>query len=293
MSDLYAVFGATGAQGGAVLDAALEAGLAVRAVSRDPRARVGHFETVAADFDDAASIERALSGVTAAFVHLPLPKSPDEPARFLATLLDAAARARPGHLVFTTSGPASARWRQVMPIAGNAASARAALGGPVPAIVLQPNLYLENLRVPLFVPRLATEGVLDYPPLPAHRPFSWTSQRDQAAVAVAALRRPDLAGQVFEIASRGPLTGLQLAGALSRWTGRPVHCAPLSPRQFGARVAAAIGNPGIEHVLDELYSALAEPDGTEARDLIDVTAVERAFGVRLHSVEERIASWAA
>ena len=71
MSDLIAVVGATGKQGGAVVDALLERGAAVRALTRDAsseRARAlaaRGVEVVVADADDPAAARAALDGVAA------------------------------------------------------------------------------------------------------------------------------------------------------------------------------------------------------------------------------------
>jgi uncharacterized protein YbjT (DUF2867 family) len=102
---IIAVIGATGAQGGGLVRAILEdpaGGFAVRAVTRDvnsPKAkalaRLGA-EVVAADIDDAASVERAFQGAYGAFCvtffwgHFSPEKELDE-ARILA---GAAKRAR-------------------------------------------------------------------------------------------------------------------------------------------------------------------------------------------------------
>ncbi|MBI4513995.1 MAG: NmrA/HSCARG family protein [Gemmatimonadetes bacterium] len=71
--DLIAVFGATGSQGGATIHELLQAGHKVRAVTRKPEGGAAKAlaargaEVVKADLDDAASLERALSGAWGVF----------------------------------------------------------------------------------------------------------------------------------------------------------------------------------------------------------------------------------
>lgn len=83
MNQTVAIFGATGAQGSPVVSEALAKGMNVRPVARDiskiaklhPEA-----QAFAAALDDEEAIAKALDGVDAAFVHLPTPQSPEDPA---------------------------------------------------------------------------------------------------------------------------------------------------------------------------------------------------------------------
>ena len=287
------VFGATGAQGAPVVEEAVQAGLRVTAIARRVEAVAARHgppvQAAAADFADTDSLVRVLDGADAAFVHLPIPTDPALPQIHLTNLLDAARQARLPLLVFTTSGPTGPRYAQTAMIAGNTAAAGAVLDGGVPAIVLQPTIYLENLLVPLFVSRLSEHGVLDYPPLRASQRVSWTSQRDQARIAAAALARPDLAGRAFEVATPGALTGPDLAEALAIWLGRPATFVHASPATFGARVAGALGNPGVGHALEGLYTAIGQlsDDGMA----IDVSALQATFGVTLSPVADHLRHW--
>jgi NAD(P)H dehydrogenase (quinone) len=273
-----AIFGATGAQGKPVVEQAIAQGLKVRAISRS-----GDFGV---DLNQQASIEAVLQGVDAAFLHLPMPQSPEQPVQWLANFINAAHAVKLPHLVFSTSGYGSEGFRSSPIIDGNKAATQALLGCGIPTIVLQPTIYLENLLVGLFVPQLRESGVLDYPPLPRQFGVHWTSQRDQAIIACAALQRPDLAGQCFPIASHQALNGSELAVVLRDFLNRPVAFTPLSPSAFGDRVASAIGNPGIGFVLGDMYAAVAQSQPNSTR--IDVEKLEAVFGVKLGSVSSRL-----
>jgi NAD(P)H dehydrogenase (quinone) len=273
-----AVFGATGAQGKPVVEQAISQGLNVRPVSRS-----GAF---AVDLNQQASIETALQGVDAAFLHLPMPQSPEQPVQWLTNFIHAAHAVELPLLVFSTSGYSSEGFRSSPIIDRNKAATQALLGCGIPTIVLQPTIYLENIQVGLFVPQLRESGVLDYPPLPPQFAVHWTSQQDQAIIACAALLRPDLAGQCFPIASHQARIGSELAATLSEVLNRPVNFSPLSPSAFGDRVASAIGNPGIGFVLGDMYDAVAQSQPSATR--IDVEKLEAIFGVKLGSVSSRL-----
>jgi uncharacterized protein YbjT (DUF2867 family) len=293
MNRIAAVFGATGAQGLPVVGAARQAGWTVRGVASSAESvRNKHgseVEAVGANLADTARLEQALQGVDAAFLHLPMPRGPDEPQQFLNNFLAAAAKVRLPLLVFSTSGPARAAWARSAVVAGKLAAVQALLSGPVPAIVLQPTLYLENLQVSPFHPRLHSEGVLDYPPLRPAQKLSWTSQLDQALVAAAALGRPELAGRAFEVASRQPLSGAELAAAIEPWVGRAVRYEALSPAAFGQRVGAAFGSPETGEAVGGLYQALHDAGAGQLE--VDTAALEAAFGVQLGSATDRIRAW--
>jgi NAD(P)H dehydrogenase (quinone) len=106
-----AIFGATGAQGKPVADKAITMGMKVRALSRS-----GEF---AVDLSQQSSIELALNGVDAAFLHLPMPQSPEQPVRFLTNFIAAAHAVKLAHLVFSTSGYAGEGLRSSPIIDGN------------------------------------------------------------------------------------------------------------------------------------------------------------------------------
>ncbi len=165
------------------------------------------------------------------------------------------------------------------------------LASGIPSIVLQPTIYLENLLPDLFVPCLRSEGILDYPPLPSSMKVTWTSHLDQARVAVAALSRPDLAGNSYEIGTPEAVTGEELAAHLSEWVGKTVKFAPLSPADFGQRVSDVIGNPGAAFALTDLYSALAKMGNDDME--FDTNVVETIFDIKLTSVADHIKNWAS
>ena len=293
MTQTVAIFGATGAQGAPVVQEALTQGLTVRAVARDvvkinqmhPKAQA--FEATLSDED---AVAEALAGVDAAFVHLPMPQNPDDPAKWMQAFFSAAHRVSLPLLVYTTSGTSGSRYPSSVMIDGSTGGMQAVLASGIPAIVLQPTIYLENLMPDLFVPNLKSEGVLDYPPVPSDMKITWTSHRDQARVAVAALTRPDLAENSYEIGTPNALTGGELADLLSDWVGKPVTFAPTSPAAFGQRVGDAIGNPGAGFALTDLYGALATMGSDDM--VINTQAVEEIFDVKLSSVAQHISTWA-
>ncbi|MCH2066426.1 SDR family oxidoreductase [Shimia sp.] len=292
MNQTVAIFGATGAQGAPVVQEALANGLTVRAVARDV-AKISEMhseaQAYAATLDDVDAIARALNGVDAAFLHLPAPANPEDPQTWMTAFFTAAHQVNLPLLVFTTGGTTGDRYPSSIMIDATTGGMRAVLNSGIPSIVLQPTIYLENFLPGFLTPRLQSEGVLDYPPLPETMKVTWTSHFDQARVAVAALTRPDLAGQSFEIGTPAPLTGGQLAELLAGWVDRPVSFVPQTAAALGAQVAEAFGNPGMGHMLTDMYGTLATMGDDDM--CIDTQLVEETFGVTLTTVADHIKSW--
>ena len=292
MSKTVAIFGATGAQGAPVVAEAQSKGLIVRAIARDAeKVKAAHPDARAfsADLTDKDALVTALTGVDAAFLHLPMPTGPDDIQNWMGAFLRAAHEVGLPLLVYTTSGPTGARFPSSVVVDGGTQGVSALLNCGIPTIVLQPAVYLENLLPPIFLPELRSEGRLDYPPVPASLRFQWTSHFDQARVAVAALTKPGLGGQAYEIGSPEALTGPELAELVSEWLRRDVTFDPATPEAFGQRVGGALNNPGVAFALSDLYGSIAQLDGDAMA--VDTQSVEETFGVKLTSVAEHIADW--
>ena len=292
MKRTVAIFGATGAQGASVVKEALKQGMIVRAVARNAD-RVAEMlpeaEAFPATLDDAHSIAAALKGVDAAFLHFPMPNGPDGIQTLMTAFLEAAHEVRLPLLVYTTGGPTGDRYPSSVVVDGGTAAINVLMECGIPTIVLQPAIYLENLLPPIFVPNLRDAGILDYPPVSPKLKVQWTSHADQAKIAVAAMGRPDLAGQSFEIGTPQAITGPKLATLVARWLDSDVRFEPISPAEFGQRVGDAIGNSAAAFALTDLYGSIARLNGDEMA--VDTSTLETTFGVKLTTVADHVARW--
>src|SRR5690625_518230 len=251
------VFGATGTQGHPVVEEALAAGRGVRAAARDvaaARARLtASAELVRADLLDAVSVTEAMAGCQAVFFHLNHMPDTGEAQQTVDNVLTAARTHGLERVVVTTSGYCGS----AMPSSTFVDAARRlvaqVLSSEVPAVVLQPTLYLANLVWSHIITEIRDFGRLRYPPLPAERRLSWTSTEDQGRIAVACLQA-DVAGEAIDIASPEAVTGPELCRYLARVYGREVHFAPQSVEAFADRKSYM---PGIAHsanVISKLYA---------------------------------------
>lgn len=281
------VFGATGVQGHPVVDAALEAGLTVRASSRDvaeaEEKLPSSVEIVEADFTVAEDVHDAMEGMDAVYFYLPTMPDRSHARTIVDNVLSAASRQRLQRIVFTTGGSCG-EW---MPSCGFVDGLRAIsdriLAGNTPALVLRPTIYLANLVWPHLIREIREYGKLTYPPLGSRRRMSWTATEDQAALAVASLNA-GIFGEAIDIASPEPVTPPEICRMLASAYGREVHFAPQTSDDFADTLSHVFGNAELGLMVAELYAAMDRIEGDGP--LVDTSALERRFGVRLTPVSE-------
>ncbi len=223
----YVIHGATGAQGAPVVAALVAAGKSVTALTRNPDAVVDGARVVAAGYGSAEELTAAYRGADGVFVHLPMASEEDR-GLFARNVAAAVREARPGRVVFSTSGfpvdPA---------IGGPAAMLVADLADSgVSTAVIAPELYLENLLMPYVVDTVRERGVLPYA-IRADFPVSWASHLDIADVATALFERTEVTG-VVAVGQYPAITGPELAEEFGLRLGRKVVFEPIWRCEGGA-----------------------------------------------------------
>lgn len=221
------VMGATGGQGSAVAQALLAAGKPVRAITRrlgtdraDALTQAGA-EVVQASLDDQASLQRALTGVSAAFaMTTPFEQGVDEEVRQGRAIIAAAKAAEVPHLIF--SSVAGALDHTGVPHFESKAVIEAELGASGLAhSILAPTYFYDNA---LGGVGELERGLLELP-LPVDQPLQQLSRADLGNFAAKILENPvPYDGQRIELASDQP-TPTQMAEILSEIVGfsiRPV-----------------------------------------------------------------------
>lgn len=291
-ADRYAVFGASGAQGSAIAAALVGAGRAVRGISRAGTSAADGVDAVAADLGDRDQVYAALDGVSHVSLTIPLCYDPTLVRRYAENVVAAAAERGVRGVVLNSNtripaGPTDAAAFETRRIAEEVV-----LGGEVPAVVLRPAIYLENLLAPGVVDAVKNAGVLAYP-LPAVTPVSWISHADlgQAVAAVLTSHEvsEDLVGQILDIG--GPdLTGTELAEAVGAAAGRPLSFVPLDPALFEKGLAeflgadAAAGVAGLYHWVGRDPETAVMSGGADGLKKLGVTPTSAAdWAARQHA----------
>jgi uncharacterized protein YbjT (DUF2867 family) len=187
-----------------------------------------------ADFDDPASLESALDGVTRAYLVTPSSAAAEEQQVRFAEL---AARAGVLQIVLL-SQYASAEDSPVCFLRYHAAVERRIRELGVGYTFLRPNLFMQGLLG--FASTIASDGAF-FAPIGVTR-VSMVDVRDIADVAAAALTEPGHLGQTYDITGPEAVTHGDVAAALSRALGRSVIFSDVPPEAFG-EVMSNLGMP--------------------------------------------------
>ena len=217
------VTGATGQQGGALARLLLAKGHHVRALTRkadSPAARELRSrgaELALGDFDDRASLERAMQGVDAVYLMAtPFGAGIDGEVRQGKTAADVATDAGVRHLVYSSVSDAD-RQTGIPHFDSKYAIEQHIRGLGIPYTVVAPASFMENLDL-----QGVAEGRLALP-LPASRTLQQAAVADIAGFAALVLeRREPFLGKRLDIAS-DELTGREMAEILSRLTRHTVE----------------------------------------------------------------------
>jgi uncharacterized protein YbjT (DUF2867 family) len=267
------VTGATGNTGSALLPLLAAHGVAVKAMIRDggtPLA-VRSATPVVADFDDPASLQTALQGVTRAY--LVTPSSSDAQVQQV-RFAELAARAGVRQVVLLSQFAAD-EGSPVRFLRYHAAVERRVRELGLGYTILRPNLFMQGLLT--FRGSIAAEGAF-FAPIGDAR-VSLVDVRDIAAVASAALTEPGHLGQTYTLTGPAALTHADIAAALARALDRPVAFHDVPPDAFAAALAGS-GMPRwqVDGLLEDyahyrrseaalVTSAIQDVTGRAARDI--------------------------
>jgi uncharacterized protein YbjT (DUF2867 family) len=224
------VTGATGNVGAHVVRELQGRAADVRAFVRDPGAaaqRLGDVELAPGDFDDPASLRRALAGVDGVFL---CAADGHRKVAHETAVIDAAAGAGVERIVKLSAmhaDPASAlpalRWHGEI----EAHLRRSA----VPAVLLRPAFFMTNLL--MVAGGVAHTGLLHAPT--AGRRVAMVDIRDVAEVAAVTLLVDGIEGRTYDLTGPAAVTFAEVAAALAEATGRPVSSVDLTEEQARPR----------------------------------------------------------
>jgi uncharacterized protein YbjT (DUF2867 family) len=226
-STLVLVAGATGQQGGSVVQALLARGHRVRALTRNPaapaasRLRGQGVEIAVGDFNDHDSLVRAARGTDAVYaMSTPFELGAERETAQGIAVTEAAKAAGVGHVVYSSVASAD-RATGIGHFDGKYAVEEHLRASGVPYTVVAPVFFMENLLQPWTLPGLR-QGKLAMA-LPGGRSLQQIAVADIGAFVAAVIERGEpVFGRRFDIAG-DELTGDEVAAILSRETGRPVR----------------------------------------------------------------------
>ncbi|WP_027134641.1 NmrA family NAD(P)-binding protein [Geminicoccus roseus] len=258
---MYAVMGATGKTGGAVLAELRRRGARVRVLARDPdRARhlaAKDVELVSADLADPDGLAEAMEGAEGAYVLLPPdPQAADALAAGRAqaqAIAQAVTSAGLPHVVALSSGGAhlhrgTGLIRTLYELEG------ALCRTEVAATLVRACDFMENWS--LLLPGAVENGVLASPRLPLDAKMQMVSAEDVGRIAAACLLEPDGDLRIVDVLGPEDYAPQDVADAVGRVAGRPVRAVPLPGEAlYQALVGAGIG-PDYARGTVEIYEGL-------------------------------------
>ena len=217
-----AVIGATGKQGGSVVDALLGGGIEVRALVRDPSSAPAQalqargVDLIKGDLTDPASLESLLRGVDGVFAMSTPIDGTDVEVTAGKTIADVAARVGVAHVVFSTVGGAERNTGIAHFESKRRVEGYIELLG-LHATFLRPVFFMENLTG--FGVSIENGEVVVRLPLPDGIPLQMVSVRDIGKAAAAILKGGTaVEGGSVEIGGDA-LTGTQVANAIGVYLG--------------------------------------------------------------------------
>ncbi|MCW3094502.1 MAG: Nucleoside-diphosphate sugar epimerase [Chthonomonadaceae bacterium] len=226
-SKLVLVTGATGKQGGACVEALLNRGHQVRALTRNPaspaanRLRERGVEIAVGDFTDRDSLVRAARGADAVYaMSTPYEQGAEQETAQGITITDAAREARIAHFVYSSVASAD-RGTGIEHFDGKYSVEKQIQASGVPYTIVAPVFFMENWLQPWMLSSLR-QGKLAMA-LPAGRSLQQIAVADIGAFVAAVIERGDTVfDRRFDIAG-DELTGDQAAAILSKVTGREIR----------------------------------------------------------------------
>jgi uncharacterized protein YbjT (DUF2867 family) len=288
---LILTYGSTGVQGEPVARKLLEAGHRVRAVLRHPERasalQAQGAEVVQGDLADLEALKRASAGVDAVFLMFPF-SAQGNPFELLGNALEAARGAGVKFLVFNASGqpPEAPTGIPMLDFRIQLEAFIADCG--IPNVILRPGVYMQNFLGPWCLPSITSSNTVTYPHRSEMR-VSWIAAEDLGSLAVAALGRPELAGQRFNLGGPEALDGAAIARAFTAGLGREIAYQAITPDDFAATMAQIMGPEAGEGIRIAYTHSNAQPDDSMN---VNMDGVLEKLPVKLTRLEDWVRSHA-
>jgi len=230
-----AVVGATGQQGSATVDALLDRGMPVRALTRNTDGAAARalaergVEVVSADLDTPESIRRAFDGAAVAFAMTTFGGQGGTEGEVAQgkVIGEAAQAAGLPFLLYSSVG--GAERQSGIPHFESKGRIERLLTGGVPLNIVRPTFFMENLIY--MIGREGEEWSVRLP-MPGDVPLQMISVRDIGKAAAALLARRDPNAAPVEIAG-DEVTGEQIAEQLGKRIGAPARFVELPLEALG------------------------------------------------------------
>lgn len=259
------VYLAAGVQGSAVVHAALQRGLKVRALVRD-RERAAALsalgvELVEADLCDAASLRAASVGIAHAVLQIPIGSQADMRIQTDNAISASLASGMKSIVLKLASASRPAPCAEPS-FAANAMIEDIIRTSGLPFATVRPTMYLDNLLKPSARKDIIEHGIFA-PPIAESQRIAWTSVDDYARAAVTLLERGIVSGD-HRIAGPESVDGNELVTRIGAGLGRRIAYRQQPLDEFERDVDAAMGPGTGRRVASKFRFFASHPEEADA-----------------------------
>jgi uncharacterized protein YbjT (DUF2867 family) len=267
------VTGATGRVGRAVVDELLDAGVPVRALTREPAtaALPTTVEVVSGDLTVPDSLDSVLQGVGAVFLLWTAP--PDTAAAVVERLASESRR-----VVFLSSPHQTPHpfFQQPNPMARlHAEIERLIAAAGLESTFIRPGMFASNAQL-WWGPAMREGDVVRWPFGAVET--APIDERDIAAVAARALYEDGHAGGDYVLTGPESLSQAEQVSVIGAVLGRPIRFEELSPEEFRREMAGTWPGPVVDMLLDAWGATIGRPAFVTSTVADVVGAPARTFG---------------
>jgi len=279
------VYGGTGSQARPTVTHLLQRGhlphVLTRSNDKVADLRAAGAKAVVADMRDFDQLCAASNDMDAVAFLLPaFLDDPDDGMRIGKNAIDAASRAGVRMFVWNTSGEVS---DDDSGPNTKLAILRHLQASTLPYVLLEPTTYMENWLGPWTAPSVRDKNVLTYPVL-AERKVGWIASDDVGALVVAALERPQLAGNRYRISGIEAPTGAVLAAIFSAACNKDIQYRTMTPEEMGAVLDASFGAGAGDNVAEMYRREQNDPDPPPK--FHDMTSVLKMLPIKMSTISE-------
>ncbi|MEP1229076.1 MAG: NmrA family NAD(P)-binding protein [Litorimonas sp.] len=237
------VLGASADQGVPLISALREAGLTPIAAARRLDAMkttpFPDIETVFADLNDQASLEKAFTGHDALAMHLPFEHNREKAASFGKNIAGAAKAARLKKIVFNTSCYVADHDLEISAHDGRRDIKQAIIDSGVNHVFIEPVVFMNNMVAPWCKPSIVNHNLFAYPASETLK-ISFISLSDVGRLMAAALKTDKVDGTRVRVGGPKPMTGFEVAKILSKVSGKKITFNSLPPNEFAANISELV-----------------------------------------------------
>ena len=259
------VYLAAGVQGSAVVHAALQRGLKVRALVRD-RERAAALlppsvELAEGDLRDAASLRAASTGISHAVLQIPIGSQGDMRIQADNAVSASLASGMKSIVLKLASASRPAPCEEPSFVA-NAMIEDVVRASRLPFTIVRPTMYLDNLLKPSARKDIVEHGIFA-PPIAESQRIAWTSVEDCARAAVTLLERGIVSGD-HRIAGPESVGGNELVTRIGAGLGRRIAYRQQPLDEFERDVDAAMGPGTGRRVASKFRFFASHPEEADA-----------------------------